>query len=101
VELYLHSTHAPPWRGARLKHSDNFTFTFTSIRSNLKQSMKGDFIPRLSVAFTNLLTRCYRFVYMKEEEMMMMIILYFTDNFLLYIRINCVDTKTEGKDRRD
>jgi hypothetical protein len=27
VELYLHSPNAPPWRGAQLKHRDNFTFT--------------------------------------------------------------------------
>jgi hypothetical protein len=29
VELYLHSLNTPPWRGAQLKHRDNFTFTFT------------------------------------------------------------------------
>jgi len=29
VEIYLHSPHTPPWRGASLKHRDNFTFTFT------------------------------------------------------------------------
>jgi hypothetical protein len=28
VELYLHSPNPPSWRGARLKHRDNFTFTF-------------------------------------------------------------------------
>jgi hypothetical protein len=28
VELYLHSPNTPPWRGAQLKHRDNFTFTF-------------------------------------------------------------------------
>jgi hypothetical protein len=28
VELYLHSPIAPSWRGAQLKHRDNFTFTF-------------------------------------------------------------------------
>jgi hypothetical protein len=27
VELYLHSPNTPPWRGAQLKHRDNFTFT--------------------------------------------------------------------------
>jgi hypothetical protein len=27
VELYLHSPSAPSWRGAQLKHRDNFTFT--------------------------------------------------------------------------
>jgi hypothetical protein len=29
VELYLHSPNTSPWRGAQLKHRDNFTFTFT------------------------------------------------------------------------
>jgi hypothetical protein len=29
VELYLHSRNTPSWRGAQLKHRDNFTFTFT------------------------------------------------------------------------
>jgi len=29
VELYIHSPNTPPWRGAQLKHRDNFTFTFT------------------------------------------------------------------------
>jgi hypothetical protein len=29
VELYLHSPSTPPWRGAKLNHRDNFTFTFT------------------------------------------------------------------------
>jgi hypothetical protein len=27
VELYLHSPNTPSWRGAQLKHKDNFTFT--------------------------------------------------------------------------
>jgi hypothetical protein len=30
VELYLHSPYTPSWRGAQLKHRDNFTFTFIS-----------------------------------------------------------------------
>jgi hypothetical protein len=29
VALYLHSPNTPSWRGAQLKHRDNFTFTFT------------------------------------------------------------------------
>jgi hypothetical protein len=29
VGLYLHSPNTPSWRGAQLKHRDNFTFTFT------------------------------------------------------------------------
>jgi len=29
VELDLHSPNTPSWRGAHLKHRDNFTFTFT------------------------------------------------------------------------
>jgi len=27
AELYLHSPSTPSWRGAQLKHRDNFTFT--------------------------------------------------------------------------
>jgi len=27
VELYLYSPDTPSWRGAQLKHRDNFTFT--------------------------------------------------------------------------
>jgi hypothetical protein len=26
MELYLHSPNTPSWRGAQLKHTDNFTF---------------------------------------------------------------------------
>jgi hypothetical protein len=29
VELYLHSLNTPSWRGAQLKHRDNFTFTLS------------------------------------------------------------------------
>jgi len=29
VELYLNSPDTPSWRGAQLKHRDNFIFTFT------------------------------------------------------------------------
>jgi hypothetical protein len=29
VELYLHSSNTPPWRGAQFKHRDNFTFKVT------------------------------------------------------------------------
>jgi hypothetical protein len=29
MELYLHSPNTPSWRGAQLKHRDNFTFTLT------------------------------------------------------------------------
>jgi hypothetical protein len=28
LELYIHSPNTPSWRGAELKHRDNFTFTF-------------------------------------------------------------------------
>jgi hypothetical protein len=31
VKLYLHSLNTPPWRGAQLKHRDNFTFSFIYI----------------------------------------------------------------------
>jgi hypothetical protein len=36
VELYLHSANTPSWRGAQLKHRDNFTFTFTSWEDSRK-----------------------------------------------------------------
>jgi hypothetical protein len=29
VELYLRSPNTPSWHGAKLKHGDNITFTFT------------------------------------------------------------------------
>jgi hypothetical protein len=29
VELHLHSPNTPSWRGAQLKHGENFTFIFT------------------------------------------------------------------------
>jgi hypothetical protein len=29
VELYFHSPNTPSWRGAQLKHRDNFTLPFT------------------------------------------------------------------------
>jgi hypothetical protein len=38
VELYFHSPSMPSWRGAQLKHRDNFTFTllyFTLLLSNM------------------------------------------------------------------
>jgi hypothetical protein len=38
VELYLHSPNTPSWRGARLKHRDNFTFTFCLPKSALRPS---------------------------------------------------------------
>jgi hypothetical protein len=31
VALYFHSPNTPSWRGAQLKHRDNFTFTFSFI----------------------------------------------------------------------
>jgi hypothetical protein len=30
LALYLHSPNTPSWRGALLKHRDNFTFTFSN-----------------------------------------------------------------------
>jgi hypothetical protein len=33
VELHLHSPNTPSWRGAQLKHRDNFTFTFCLCRN--------------------------------------------------------------------
>jgi hypothetical protein len=37
VELYRHSPNTPSWRGAQLKHRDNFTFTFTFTFLMLRQ----------------------------------------------------------------
>jgi hypothetical protein len=34
VEICLHSPSTPSWRGAQLKHRDNFTFTFTNTACN-------------------------------------------------------------------
>jgi len=31
MELYLHSPITSSWRGAQLKHRDNFTFTFYNV----------------------------------------------------------------------
>jgi hypothetical protein len=31
VALYIHSPNTPSWRGVKLKHRDNFTFTFVFI----------------------------------------------------------------------
>jgi hypothetical protein len=28
MEIYIHSLNTPSWRGAQLKHRDNFTFAF-------------------------------------------------------------------------
>jgi hypothetical protein len=34
VELYLHSPNTPSWRGAQLKHRDNFTFGMVNVSEN-------------------------------------------------------------------
>jgi hypothetical protein len=36
VELYLHSPNTPSWRGAYLKHRDNFTFIYAHIGVHIK-----------------------------------------------------------------
>jgi hypothetical protein len=41
VELNLHSPNTYSWRGAQLKHTDTFTFTFTT---ELKFDYVGDII---------------------------------------------------------
>jgi hypothetical protein len=45
VELYLHSPNTPSWRGAQLKHRNNFTFTLllplTSVYGNI-MCLKND-----------------------------------------------------------
>jgi hypothetical protein len=43
VELYLHSPNTPSWRGAQLKHRDNFTFTllyFTLWDDNIRIDLR-------------------------------------------------------------
>jgi len=32
VELYLHSPNTPSWRGAQLKHRDNFTVPYLYLK---------------------------------------------------------------------
>jgi hypothetical protein len=43
MELYLQSTNAPSWRGARLKQGDNFTFTF--LRTGVAQWYSAELQP--------------------------------------------------------
>jgi hypothetical protein len=40
VELYLHSHNTPSWRGAQLKHRDNFTFTFVYTEGRRKEYLQ-------------------------------------------------------------
>jgi hypothetical protein len=47
--LYLHSPNTPSWRGAQLKHSDNFTFT----ECDLKVLMYGEKIRKWQVAIVD------------------------------------------------
>jgi hypothetical protein len=37
MELYLHYPNTPSWRGAQLKHRDNFTLTFSRYARNKKK----------------------------------------------------------------
>jgi hypothetical protein len=48
LELYLHSPSTPLWRGAQLKHRDNFTFTLQVRR--VQRSMLALYIYNLSLA---------------------------------------------------
>jgi hypothetical protein len=41
VKLYLHSPNTPSWRGAHLKHRDNFTFN-TADKTN-KIGLSGQY----------------------------------------------------------
>jgi hypothetical protein len=41
VELYLHSSNTPLWRGAQLKDRDNFIFTF-NIKMDLRETSCED-----------------------------------------------------------
>jgi hypothetical protein len=41
VELYLHFPNTPSWRGAQLKHRDNFTFSFCHNFQRIHQSLRS------------------------------------------------------------
>jgi hypothetical protein len=41
VEVYLNSPNTPLWRGAQLKHRDNFTFTLERIFPSKMRTNKG------------------------------------------------------------
>jgi hypothetical protein len=38
VEIYFHSPNTPSWRGAQLKHMDNFTFLPSLFANSMEQS---------------------------------------------------------------
>jgi hypothetical protein len=50
VELYLHSPNTPSWRGAQLKHRDNFTFN--RFFENITKSNIWEHHKQIKVAFT-------------------------------------------------
>jgi len=42
VELYLNSPNTSSWRGAQLKHRDNFTYTFTKKNTGILLEISKD-----------------------------------------------------------
>jgi hypothetical protein len=53
VELYIQSPNTPPRRGAYLKHSDIFTFTFYRTKKKLMRRWKEDFEAGTGIDFLN------------------------------------------------
>jgi hypothetical protein len=48
VELYLHFPNTPSWRGAQLKHRDDFTFYLTNGIYDKISILKLQYIPFIS-----------------------------------------------------
>jgi hypothetical protein len=55
MELYLHSPNAPSWRGAQLKHRDNFIFTFTCSKFRIGKHLSDSFPIQNGLKQTNVL----------------------------------------------
>jgi len=54
VELHFHSPNTPSWRGAQLKHGDNFTFTLpvtTRCRIFLENLIVAQLIKKFSSSY--------------------------------------------------
>jgi len=48
IDLYLHSSNTPSWRGAQLKHRDNFTFALLPyIITVIKEDEMGGHVARM------------------------------------------------------
>jgi hypothetical protein len=63
VKLYLHSPNTSPWRGAQLKHRDNFAFTFYKFRMYILQIDK-----RRAPGFHNDIFTHFRKKYLPVEQ---------------------------------